>query len=106
MEDSENPVIVEGLAVIAQTIFEMGGDDVQARQALVTRWMQLGSAPGVFLAAANAMKNLPQPLVESAEETERAREVRAMLGVTTADESLVAALRARETLEQLARELG
>jgi hypothetical protein len=106
MEDKENPVIVEGLAVIAQTIFEMGGGPVQARETLVQTWTRLGSASGVFLAAANAMKDLPQPLEESAERTDRAQPVRTMLGVTSASESLTASLQAREVLEQLARELG
>lgn len=106
MEDRENRIIVEGLAVIAQTVFEMGADENQAREAVVEKWTQLGGAPGVFMAAANAMKDLPQPLVESAEKTERAREIREWLKVTSAEESLTAALRARELLERLARELG
>jgi hypothetical protein len=106
MEDKDNPVITDGLAVEAMTLVEMGADVQTVREKLVARWVQLGRPPGVFLGAARAMSALPQPPVESVQATERAAPVRAMLGVTSAEESLVAQLSGREILEGLAGELG
>jgi len=106
MEDKDNPAITEGLAVEAMTLVEMGATVETVRDKLVARWMQLGRPPGVFLGAARAMSTLPQPPVESAQATERAAAVRSMLGVTSAEESLVAQLSGREILEGLAGEFG
>jgi hypothetical protein len=48
---------------------------------------------------------MPQPPLESAEETERALPIRKMLGVQSAEDQLAAALLAREWLTRLAEEL-
>ena len=104
MEDEDDPVIVEGLAVIALSMFDMGGGVAEARTSLLQQWDRLGRPPGVFLAAAAAMKDLPQPMIESTAATERLRPIREMLGVSSADQNLSAALAGRELLEQLARE--
>ena len=106
MDDSENPVIIEGLAAIASTAFEMGKDEASARADLITWWESLGRPAYVFQAAAAAMKDLPQPLNESADTIERMRPTRESLGVTSADMSLVSALQGRELLERLAIEFG
>ena len=106
MNDSENPVIVEGLAARASTVFEMGKDDAEAREDVIAWWERLGRPSGVFHAAAEAMKDLPQPLNESADTIERMRSIRESLDVTSADKSLVSALQGRELLERLAAEFG
>ena len=49
---------------------------------------------------------LPQPPLESAEETERARPMREVLGVQSAGDQLTAALKGREWLVPLADELS
>lgn len=99
-------IIAEGLAAYATTYFEMGDavDVVQTK--LVAKWERLGSPVGAFRAAAAAVGEQPQPVVESAERTERGRGIREFLGVTSAETQLVAALRARELLGDLAEEHG
>ncbi|HEV7949071.1 MAG TPA: hypothetical protein VGP24_04810 [Glaciihabitans sp.] len=106
MNDSENPVIVEGLAAFAVSMFEMGKDDAGVRDEVIAWWNQFGRPAGLFRVAADAVKELPQPLSESPETIERMRPIREALGVTSADDSLTAALKGRELLERLAREFG
>lgn len=106
MDDSKNPMLVEGLALVASTSFEMGKDASEAREEVIAWWESLGRPPGVFLAAAGVMKDLPQPLNEPADKIERMRSIRESLGVTSAEKSLVSAIQGRELLESLAYEFG
>ena len=105
MTNNENGAIVaEGLAAYATTYFEMGDAADVVRSKLVGQWELLGSPRGAFGAAAEAVSAQPQPIVESVEASERGRAIRALLGVTEPEPQLVAALSARELLEDLARE--
>jgi len=104
--DENGAITAEGLAAEATTWFEMGGAADVVRSKLVRRWEALGSPGGAFGAAAEAVSAQPQPIVESVEESERARPMRALVGVTEPEKQLLAALRARELLEDLAREHG
>lgn len=106
MDDNEDPMIVEGMAAIALTAFEMGKDAAGAREDLVAMWQDLGRPTNLFQAAAVSISGMPQPLSESPEVIERMRPIRESFGVTSADASLVAALQGRELLEGLAAELG
>lgn len=99
-------VIAEGLAAYATTYCEMSDADDVVRTKLLTHWERLGSPTGAFRAAATAVTEQPQPVVESAETTERSRMIREHLGVTSAETQLAAALRARELLQDLAEEHG
>lgn len=101
-EDHE--FIAAGLAAYATTYFEMGDSVADVRMKLVAHWVSLGSPAGAFRDAATAVGEQPQPVVESAETTERSRPVRELLGVTSAEAQLVASLRARELLVGLAEE--
>jgi hypothetical protein len=71
---------------------------------LVEQGEALGSPSGAFGDAALAISTLPQPLSETAVKTERLREIREQLGVTSAETYLTASLSAREVLEKLAAE--
>lgn len=103
--DEDHQVIAQGLAAFATTFFEMGDSAVNVRTKLVAYWASLGSPAGAFRAAATAVGGQPQPVVESAEVTERSRPIRELLGVVSAESQLVASLRARELLDDLAAEL-
>ena len=100
----DHTAIVEGLAAIASTLAEMGTSDDEALAQLRAWIVRLNVNAATIRDAATAMSSMPQPLEETAEQTERARPIREMLGVTSAAEELAAALRAREWLEQLAGE--
>lgn len=106
MSDADDPGIVEGLAAIAITVAEMGGDDGEVRTQVLSMMARLrvDDPAQVLRAAARAVSQLPTPIEESADDTERQREVRRLLGVTPAEDQLVAALRGRDVLEKLARE--
>lgn len=107
MTNHENDaVITEGLAACATTHFEMGDAPDVVRTKLIAQWERLGSPPGAFGAAATAVSGQPQPVVESAETTERSRMIREYLGVTSAEAQLTAALSARELLQDLAEDHG
>jgi len=106
VDDDKITIISEGLAARAQTIFEMGGQSEDVRASLIEQWILHGKPPGIFLAAAEAMTSLPQPLIESAAETERALPIRALFEIPSAELSLVAALKGREVLQKLADEFG
>jgi len=104
--EEELRVVVEGLAVTAVTLAERDERDATALGYLRDLSDQVGlRTPKVFRAAAEAITNMPQPPLESAEETERARPMRTMLGVQSAEDQLSAALRGREWLLRLADEL-
>lgn len=106
MEERDSPVIVEGLAAEAVSLVEMGYGVDEVRLKLAQAWSRYGCPPGAFLAAAESIKELPQPPVESVDEAARMDSFRASLGVLSVEDSLLAQLSARELLEGLARELG
>ncbi len=100
-------VVVDGLARTAVTLAERDERDVTALGYLRDLAGQMGACTSpVFRAAAAAIAELPQPPLESAEETERARPMREVLGVQSAEDQLTAALKGREWLVRLADELG
>lgn len=101
LNPDEFRVAAEGLAAIAIASFEMGEGEGAARSAVLSMWQQLGRPSQVFAAAADSIAKLPQPLLESAPETERSRQVREMLGVLSSEESLTAMLNARDLLQRL-----
>lgn len=100
----ERRTVIEGLAAIATSLAEAGMPEPDAHAQLVAWIERLGVDAATVRAAAAEVARQPQPLEETAEETERARPIREMLGVTSAEDQLIAALRAREWLEQLADE--
>lgn len=106
MNSENDRIIIEGLAAWAESGFAMGWTRERVRDNVLEQWERTGRLPGAFAAAAEAVANGPQPLLESAEETERARPIREMLGVQPAEEILVAALEGRELLKELAAEFG
>ena len=105
MSEEQVRVVVEGLVVTAMTLAERDERDSNALGYLRDLADQVGlRTPAVFRAAAVAITEMPQPPLESADETERARPMRQMLGVQSAEDKLAAALRAREWLVRLADE--
>lgn len=99
-------VIVEGLGAMAVSLAETGEDEDTARRQLVGMMLQLHETDvEVLREAAEAIASFPQPIDESADELERARPIREMLGVRSASEDLEASLRARDWLERLANDL-
>ena len=106
MSDEQLQVVVEGLAATAVTLAERDEREANALGYLRDLAAQVGQrTPPVFRSAAAAITNMPQPPLESADETERARPLRQMLGVQSAEDKLAAALKGREWLLRLAAEL-
>lgn len=109
MADAKDPGIVEGLAAIATSVAEMGGTDDDIRAGVANMMLQLHIADhevvDVLRAVVASISKMPQPMTESAEKTERRRHVREMLGVQSAEEQLLAMMRAREVVQQLADRL-
>lgn len=103
---SEDQIVSDGLAAIAITEFEIGKPRDEIESDLLAAWIQLGSQPGAFRAASKAIASFPQPILESAEKSERMRPIREMLGVTSTEDQLLANLAARELLEELADKHG
>jgi hypothetical protein len=84
----------------------LGEDEDTARRQLVGMMLRLYETDvEVLREAAQAISSFPQPIDESADELERARPIREMLGVRSASEDLEASLRARDWLERLAHDL-
>ena len=106
MTEEADPRIVEGLAAIAVTVAEMGGtnDDIRAQLISMMFKLHIDDPAEVLRAAAAAVGRLPTPMEESAGDTERQRGLRALLGVTSAEDQLAAGLRGRDMLEKLAAE--
>ena len=106
MADERKRVIIEGLAVTAVTLAERHEREATALGYLRDLAEQAGvNRAGEFREAAAAITQMPQPPLETAEETERALPLRAMLGVQSAEDQLAAALLGREWLVRLADEL-
>ena len=99
-------VMIEGLAATAVYLAEREELEVDALPYLRAMSTQVGGrSPQVFRGAADAITRMPLPPVESAEETERARPMRQVLGVPDVEGQLAAALTSREWLLKLAEEL-
>ncbi|MBM7820114.1 hypothetical protein JOE63_002591 [Cellulosimicrobium cellulans] len=99
-------VIADGLSSLAIASLELGESPEAVRAKLLEQWHRLGAPAGAFAAAAVAVGSLPLPPQESAYETEQRRHVRELLGLTSAEDQIAAALAARELLQDLAREVG
>lgn len=107
MTDEELRGIVDGLVATAMTLAERKEPESNALAYLRDLSAQAGGRTAlVFREAANGITNLPQPPLESAEETERSRAARQASGIPSAEDQLAAALLAREWLTRLAEELG
>lgn len=106
MPDDQDVVIAQGLAAIATTMFEMGASAEDVRKRMLGEWQRFGEPSEVLRMAADEVAAGPQPLEESANETERARLIRERLGVQSAETQLLAAMDARAVLSQLADEVG
>ena len=106
---NERQVITEGLAAFADTFCEMGLSDDEVKAGIARQCLALHlhaeDVPTLLRESTEALRRFPQPLVESAEETERGRPIREMLGVTSAEDQLAATLRARELLQRMADEI-
>ena len=106
MSEEQLRVVVQGLAVTAVVLAERDERESTALRHLRDLSEQAGMCTAeVFRRAAAAVTAMPQPPLESAEETERARPMRTMLGVQSAEDQLSAALKGREWLVRLADEL-
>lgn len=102
----EHRVIIDGLVATAIALAERHEREHTALGYLRDLAEQAGAlGADAFREAATAITQMPQPPLESAEETERALPLRAMLGVQSAEDQLAAALLAREWLVRLADEL-
>ena len=106
MADEPEAVVVRGLAFTAVALAERHQAEGTALLNLREFAEQMGACTApVFRAAAAAVADLPLPPLESAEETERARQERQRRGVPSAEDRLSAALQGREWLVRLADEL-
>lgn len=105
-DDERLRVVVDGLAATAVMLAERDEREATALGYLRDLSNQAGGGTAqVFRAAADAITNMPLPPLESAEETERSRPMREMLGVQSVEDQLTAALRGRAWLLRLADEL-
>ena len=107
MADEQRRVVVEGLAATAITLAERHEREETALRHLRDLAEQVGCrSSDVFRAGADAITRMPQPPLESAEETEQSLPMRKMRGEQSAEDRLAAALVAREWLSRLAEEMG
>ncbi len=98
--------IVDGLVATALALAERKERETNALGYLRDLSGQAGGrTAAVFRDAAAAITRMPQPPLESAEETEQALPMRMTLGIQSAEDQLAAALLAREWLTRLAEEL-
>ncbi len=106
MSDEQRRILVDGLAVTAVALAERHERETNALGYLRDLAEQMGvrSAP-VYREAAAAITHMPQPPLESAEETEQALAMRRTLGIPGVEDKLAAALLGREWLTRLAEEL-
>ncbi|PYY56145.1 hypothetical protein DEJ17_11800 [Curtobacterium sp. MCSS17_011] len=101
-----NDPTAQGLATMASTGFEFGGDPEQVAHDVRAMWEQLGQPAGAFEAAARAIAVLPQrPEVPIADQARRRAFERA-IGINPVEVELVAAMSARELLERMARSVS
>jgi hypothetical protein len=106
MARDEHDEIIDGLAATAIALAERRERESTALAYLRDLSEQVGSRSAVaFREAADAITKMPQPPLESAEETERALPMRKMRGEMSVEDRLAAALLGREWLTRLAEEL-
>jgi len=106
VSDDQHQTIVDGLAATAVALAERHERETSALGYLRDLAEQVGARTAQsFRDAATAITRMPQPPLESAEETERALPMRRTLGVQSAEDQLAAALLGREWLTRLADEL-
>jgi hypothetical protein len=104
--EEEHRVLVDGLAATAVTLAERHERETTALGYLRDLAAQAGVCTATaFREAAAAITRMPQPPLESAEETERALPMRTVRGVPSAEDQLAAALLGREWLSRLADQL-
>jgi hypothetical protein len=100
-------VISEGLAVFAIALVGLGTDEATCRHAILRHLDHWDlAAPTMLRAAADSIKSFPQPIDERPEEIERAKPVRDLMGVPSAEAELLESIAARELLQRLADELS
>jgi hypothetical protein len=101
-----NDPTAQGLATMASTGFEFGGDPEQVAHDVRAMWEQLGRPAGAFEAAARAIAVLPQrPEMPIAEQARR-RAFEQAIGINPVEVELAAAMSARELLERMARSVS
>ncbi|WIE79357.1 MULTISPECIES: hypothetical protein [Curtobacterium] len=101
-----NDPTAQGLATMASTGFEFGGDPDQVAHDVRAMWEQLGRPVGAFEAAARAIAVLPQrPEVPIADQARR-RAFEQAIGINPVEVELAAAMSARELLERMARSVS
>jgi len=106
VSEEQHRIIVDGLAVTAVALAERHEREATALVYLRDLAEQMGVCNvRAFREAATAITRMPQPPLESAEETELALEMRTTLGVFSAEDQLAAALLGREWLTRLADDL-
>ncbi len=106
MSDQHHRVLIDGLVATALTLAERHERESTALSYLRDLSEQIGGRTAeVFRQAADAITQMPQPPLETAEETEQALAMRTTLGVQSAEDQLAAALLGREWLTRLADEL-
>ena len=106
MSDEQHRTVVDGLAATAVTLAERHERETTALGYLRDLAEQVGGGTAqVFREAAAAITQMPQPPLETAEETERALPLRKVRGIQSAEDQLAAALLGREWLTRLAEEL-
>lgn len=98
--------LIEGLAATAVALAERHERETTALRYLSDLSEQVGGRTvAVFREAAALITRMPQPPLETAEETERALPMRKRRGIQSAEDQLAAALLGREWLMRLADEL-
>jgi len=103
VDAGERQAIIEGVAALAVTLAEVGVSERDALRQLVVNLSQVGALdPQLVRDAVEAVGQLPQPVEETTEETERLRPINERFGVPPAEANLLAALQGREWLEKVA----
>ncbi len=103
MDAGERQAIIEGVAALAVTLAEVGVTERDALRQLVVNLTQVGALDLQLVRdAVKAVGKLPQPIEETADETERLRPINERFAVPSAEENLLAALQGREWLEKVA----
>ncbi len=98
--------VLEGLAAMAVSLAEMGSSETELVKVVGSSMASLGLTSSADVRdVAGAISHLPEPVDESAEVRDRRRPIDEMLGLTSPEDQLVAALRARDALEAFATHL-
>jgi hypothetical protein len=106
MSHSDELTPQNSLASTLVTMYEMKTPEDDIRAMAMRIWDAVDRHPTFFRDAAAEVAKLPTMPMESAEKTAAMEATRDSLGVTSAHESLEAALAARELLQRLDQEHG